>query len=84
MSTLHLGMLKKGQLATIVGLNDSCRADIRQRLLDLGFVPGTEIQIENISPLNDPVAYSIYNTQISLRHNDACCILIRLNESSAQ
>ena len=74
--TLSLASLAIGQTAVIVGFTTSCPYEVKQRLLDLGFVRGAKIRIENISPLGDPIAYSIHNTQIALRHTDAQCVLI--------
>lgn len=76
----HLGLLRKGQAAVITGIAPDCKGEIRQRLLDLGFVRGTEISIQNISPLNDPIAYGIHNTLISLRKEDALNVLIEIKE----
>ncbi|MEI2271368.1 ferrous iron transport protein A [Sphingobacterium sp. ML3W] len=73
---ITLGLLKKGELASIAGIATDCRQEIRQRLLDLGFVKGAEISIQNISPLGDPIAYNIHGTQISLRKEDALHVLI--------
>lgn len=77
----HLGLLQKGETAVISGILHNCPAEIRQRLLDLGFVKGTRVHIENISPLKDPVAYRIHHTQISLRREDASYIEIEINEN---
>ena len=73
---IPLGLLKKGERASIAGIATDCRQEIRQRLLDLGFVRGAEVSIQNISPLGDPVAYNIHGTLISLRKEDALQILI--------
>ncbi|HUH52349.1 MAG TPA: FeoA family protein [Flavobacterium sp.] len=75
---MHLGLLQQGQQASIVGLSVDCKKEVRQRLLDLGFVRGAEISIQNISPLKDPIAYSIHNTLISIRNEDAVNVLIEL------
>jgi len=72
-----LGLLKKEQSATILGISEDCNWEVRQRLLDLGFVKGTEIYVQNISPLGDPIAFNIRNTLISLRNEDARKILIK-------
>ncbi len=78
MITLTLASLEKGQSAVITGFAPECRQEVRQRLLDLGFVRGSSISVENVSPLGDPVAYNIHNTQIALRKEDALCVLINL------
>lgn len=74
-----LSVLKKDQLAVIVGLSTNCNREVRQRLLDLGFVRGSEISVQNISPLGNPIAYNIHNTLISLRNEDAANVLIEIN-----
>ena len=51
--------LKYGETASITGLSDQCRGEARRRLLDLGFVRGTIITVQNISPLGNPIAYSL-------------------------
>ena len=81
MITLILASLEKGQSAVITGFAPECRQEVRQRLLDLGFVRGSSISVENVSPLADPVAYNIHNTQIALRKSDALCVLINLEEN---
>lgn len=76
----NLGILRKGQVAIIKGLSPDCNREVRQRLLDLGFVRGSEISVQNISPLRDPIAYNIHDTLISLRNEDAAKVLIQVKE----
>ncbi len=71
-----LSELNKGEQAMILGIAKECREEAHQRFLDLGFVRGVTIEVQNISPLKDPVAYKIHNTLISLRKEDAKMILI--------
>jgi ferrous iron transport protein B len=47
-----------------------------QRLIDLGFVAGTTISCERVSPLGDPVAYGLRGSVIALRREDARLIEI--------
>ena len=48
----------------------------RRRLLELGFVPGGEIEAVQESPWGDPVAYSVCGAVIALRRADAQQIAI--------
>ena len=82
--TLTLASLEIGQTAVITGFTPECRQEVRQRLLDLGFVRGSKIQIENVSPLADPLAYTIHHTQIALRKSDALCVLIQVSGDRIQ
>lgn len=69
---LHL--LPIGKKATIFQLG--LAGDMRRRLLDLGFIPGTKIQCLYRSPLGDPTAYFVRGTVIALRQEDAGQIIV--------
>jgi len=75
-NTVRLSSLRKGELARIVGISKECRGENRRRLLDLGFVNGTEIKIDLNSPMKNPVAYGVKGTSIALRNDQASKILI--------
>ena len=78
-NTVRLSSLKENEFAKISGISKECRGDNRRRLLDLGFVKGTEISIDLISPLQNPKAYLVKGTSIALRNNQASKILIQKN-----
>lgn len=42
-----------------------------QRLMDMGFIPGTRIHIVRNAPLLDPVELEMKGYKISLRHSEA-------------
>lgn len=42
-----------------------------QRLMDLGFYPGAEIEIVRNAPLVDPVELHLDGYHVSIRHNEA-------------
>ena len=43
----------------------------RRRMLDLGFIPGADVRVLQVSPFGDPVAYQVLDTVIALRLCDA-------------
>ena len=51
----------------------------RRRMLDLGILPGTEIEVVMKSPMGDPTAYRIRDAVIALRKEQA--ELIRINRT---
>jgi Fe2+ transport system protein FeoA len=53
----------------------------RRRLMDLGFVPGTQIEIALKNPLGDPTAYLVRGAVIALRRVQARQIQVALVES---
>lgn len=79
----YLDQLKPGQRAEVLGLSQACRGPERRRLLDLGFVPGTIVEVERVSPLGDPVAYRVRGSVVALRSEQARLIRIRRHETEA-
>lgn len=72
-----LTSLKPGEEATIAGISNACRGVARRRLLDLGFVRGSRISIDLISPMGNPTAYVVRGTAIALRKDQSRFILIQ-------
>lgn len=79
-SLRRLSSLSKGEQASIAGLSTLVRGLERNRLLDLGFVPGTVVTVELVSPSGDPIAYSVRGASIALRRKQAERVLIRKRE----
>jgi DtxR family Mn-dependent transcriptional regulator len=71
-----LSGLETGQRGRVLGLSPACRGPERRRLLDLGFVPGTEVLAEMSSPGGDPIAYRVRGTLIALRREQAGLIRV--------
>jgi len=44
---------------------------VRQRLLDLGFVPETEVEVIRKAPLGDPIECCVANYTVALRKSEA-------------
>lgn len=47
-----------------------------RRLLEIGFTPGQEIQLMNVSAFNDPMAFAVRGTLIAIRKNEADSIIV--------
>ncbi|OEG00039.1 hypothetical protein BHF71_06665 [Vulcanibacillus modesticaldus] len=69
LSNLAVGTKGKVESILIDGL-------LRRRLLDLGVVPGSVIEVVRVSPNGDPTAYLIKGALIGLRENEAKHILV--------
>lgn len=72
LSSLHIG-----ENAEIVGISQNCRGQQRRRLMDLGFVPGSQVSAIMKSASGDPVGYRILGTTIGIRKNHADMIFIK-------
>jgi len=52
-------------------------AEIEQRLLELGFVEGAEIEVLHEGPIGrDPIAVRVNDTTIALRRREAMAVLV--------
>lgn len=47
-----------------------------ERLAELGFVPGTQVELLRRAPLGDPLLFRLRGTEIALRRREARCIEI--------
>lgn len=76
-SIRRLSSLRIGDKAEILGMSSLCRGLERNRLLDLGVVPGTITTAELMNPSGSPVGYRIRGACIALRKEQADHIRIR-------
>ncbi len=79
----YLAGLHRGQVAKVLGLSPACRGAERRRLLDLGFVPGTEVAVDLVSPTGDPTAYRVRGTVVALRREQAGLVRIATERQAA-
>ena len=64
--------LQSGERGVIAALD--CEPSIARRLMELGLVPGTEIEMIRRAPLGDPLEVSVRGVRLSLRRSEACRI----------
>ena len=76
MPTKPLRELKPGEKGKIVGI--SGKGSTHQRLLDMGLVPGTEVKVERVAPLGDPIEVKIKGYHLSLRKEEATNIRVEI------
>ncbi|TKB10405.1 metal-dependent transcriptional regulator [Desulforhopalus sp. IMCC35007] len=76
-SVERLSSLRIGEKAEIIGMSSLCRGLERNRLLDLGVVPGTVTTAELMNPSGSPVGYRLRGACIALRKQQADHIRIR-------
>jgi ferrous iron transport protein A len=72
---VSLASLAPGHTARVVGIDGSCPEG--DRLLDLGFIPGTPVEILKRAPLGDPVVYGLRGYRICLRASEANLIRVK-------
>ena len=76
MKKTTLDLLRVGEKAIIIKVNN--KGDIRRRLLDIGLIPGTEVESILKSPSGDPAAFLIRGSLFAIRIEDASKIEIEV------
>jgi ferrous iron transport protein B len=64
--------LKPGEKAFIIRVKG--RGSFRKRILEMGFVKGKVVEYLQQAPLNDPIAFKILDSEVSLRKSEASLI----------
>jgi DtxR family transcriptional regulator, Mn-dependent transcriptional regulator len=73
-----LSSLKLGQIGRVVKISPRIRGAERRRLMDLGILPDTMIEMEMSSAGGDPIAYRIRGALLALRKSQADLIHVCL------
>ena len=62
-----LTQLSVGEQGTVTGLAQGVDSLVARRLVDLGFGPGTQVEVVRRAPLGDPCIYRVCGYEIALR-----------------
>ena len=65
-SLKDLGLNGTGEIASVAG-----RGPLTQRLLAMGFLPGTRVRVVQIAPFGDPITVELDGWRVSLRLREA-------------
>jgi len=64
---------QKGKVAKISGIGS-----IHSRILSMGIIKGTELKVERVAPLGDPVEIKLKGYHLSLRKSEAANIYLEV------
>lgn len=71
---ISLSLLQPGDQAEVVSVQ--AHGQVRQRLLEMGFIRGVCLRVEKLAPLGDPMELVIKGYHLSLRREESACILV--------
>lgn len=72
-----LNKISTGEFAVVVTVDTGL--SLKQRLYDIGLVPGTKVKVVHQSPSGNPRAYLVRGAVIALRNCDAEKISVRVD-----
>ena len=49
---------------------------VKRRIMDMGITKGSRIYIRKVAPLGDPVEVTVRGYELSVRKEDAKCVLV--------
>jgi ferrous iron transport protein A len=67
-----LSQVQTGQIVQVVGI--AGQSSFRRRLMELGLVPGTRVELLRVAPLGDPVELLVRGASLSIRKAEASVI----------
>lgn len=70
--------LKPGQEGKVTKISGT--GSIHSRILSMGIIKGTELKVERVAPLGDPVEIKLKGYHLSLRKNEAANIYLEVKE----
>jgi ferrous iron transport protein A len=70
---------EKGKVVKVWG-----EGSIRRRLVDMGFVTGSDVQVERVAPMGDPVEIKIKGYHLTLRKEEAANVEVEVEGQAAR
>ena len=68
-----MSALETGQSARVIGFTDELTS---LKLLEMGLLPGEQVQLERWAPMGCPVLINLASSQLSLRKEEADSVLV--------
>lgn len=75
MTETTLDLLEPGSKAKVIQITG--RGPARRRILDMGMVPGAEIEVIRKAPMGDPLEFLVKGYNLSLRKAEAELIVVQ-------
>jgi Fe2+ transport system protein FeoA len=73
-ASLPLAELALGTVASVTEVTGS--GSFRRRLLELGILPGTRVEVVGVAPLGDPIELLVRGSSLSIRRSDAASVSV--------
>ena len=65
---------KTGMTLKIQSIGDSA---LKERMMTMGLIPGTKVQVLRSAPLGDPIAIRVRSYNLALRKSDAAHVQVQ-------
>ena len=75
-SAEHLAAVPVGRSATVVSV--ACERPIARRLMELGLLPGTRVDVVRMAPMGCPMELRVRESSLSIRRAEATGVTVQL------
>nr|WP_321273423.1 FeoA domain-containing protein [uncultured Vibrio sp.] len=75
---IELSKLAPGDKGVI--FSHQSQGAVRQRLLDLGLIPGIAIEFVRFAPMGDPIEIRVSRTNVVIRMTEAETVLVKVEQ----
>ena len=79
MTLRDLGLHADGEISGVAG-----RGALTQRLLAMGFLPGTRVRVVQVAPFGDPITVELDGWRVSIRLREAEALELRNGNGSGK
>lgn len=79
---MTLDKLAIGQSAKIIAVGGE--GSLRNRLIDMGFIPKTTVMLRKVAPMGDPIEIRLRGYELTLRKEDASVITVEATSEVKQ
>jgi len=76
---MNLAQTRIGQIVIVSHV--AGEGSFRRRLMELGLVPGTRVEVIGVAPLGDPLGLLVRGGSLSIRHAEAAGVTVQPNEA---
>ena len=77
---MNLAETRIGQVVTVEHV--AGEGSFRRRLMELGLVPGTRVEVVGVAPLGDPLELLVRGGSLSIRRAEAQGVVVTLGEAT--
>ena len=78
---MNLAQTRVGQVVTVSHV--AGEGSFRRRLMELGLVPGTRVEVIGVAPLGDPLELLVRGSSLSIRRGEAEDVAVSVGETSS-
>jgi DtxR family Mn-dependent transcriptional regulator len=75
---IPLHTLNTGQRGVVVRVGG--KGPAKRRMMDMGLVPGSEVEVVRVAPLGDPIEFTVKGYSLSLRKSEAKAITVEVTD----